>query len=348
MKNTTIFSVAILLIIQTYSCNKATEYEKFENDEETVYPGIGSNFKAIAGNSRVLLQWVPSPDQGISKYVIYWHNGADSLVLSPTTKDPKILEKVFINNLSEAEIYTFTIRSYNTDGKVSIPVILNNVRVLGDYYISGLHNRTINNAKPAIGLNSGGAIIYFNKADSLDVGTLIKFYKRDNVLDSVVMNNKADSIILNDYDIIKSGIEIRSSYITSLQQVAIDTFKVAKAETVPIPVAYLCSGLIQREGVADTIITNEAKTITYNYNTSNIYATILPLFNNASLTLYLRINTDNTVTILPNSGAEASLQITENGPCSFEPATNKFKISLKYLSGALNRNGVIEYVAVKR
>lgn len=50
-----------------------TKYKDLLDKREIVYPGLVSNFKGYQGNLRIRLQWNPSPDPSITRYMIYWN-----------------------------------------------------------------------------------------------------------------------------------------------------------------------------------------------------------------------------------------------------------------------------------
>lgn len=217
-----------LLVIA--SCSKDdTEFKKFLKDGEIVYPGKASTVITKAGNLRAGLWWNPSPDPSISKYVIYWNNNKDSLSVSATTHNPLDTVKVIIPDLKEYT-YTFTVFSYDKEGHKSVPVNVNNVRVFGPLYQSGLLNRAYNATDPYLLKPDGTLQLNFNVPDTINISTVIKYTSKSDVTVEKQLSPSASSIILPDY---KPGTEIqyKSSYIP--EKGALDIFQVTAYSVFP-------------------------------------------------------------------------------------------------------------------
>lgn len=221
-----------LISISFLSCEKKdTDFKNFLGDKEITYPGKVVKPHSRSGNLRAALVWNPSPDPSISKYVIYWNNKADSLVVNSTNHDPADSITAIIPGLSEY-IYSFTIFSYDNKGNRSVPLDINNVKVYGPVYQSGLLNRVYNAANPFTVTQDGNVKLNFLQSDtaSLNVSTVIKYTNRDGVV--VEKNLEPDSIsyTITDY---KSGepVSFRSGYIPV--KGAIDTFYVDNFSTFP-------------------------------------------------------------------------------------------------------------------
>src|SRR5688500_14562311 len=89
----------ILLSIVLFGCGKEdTEFKSFLNDKEIVYPGRMGKILAHPGNKRIGLAWNPSSDPSIKKYVIYWNNKKDSLVVNATSHNTADTVKVVVPN----------------------------------------------------------------------------------------------------------------------------------------------------------------------------------------------------------------------------------------------------------
>src|SRR5216684_1504254 len=147
--------ILLACFITVWGCSKKpTDYRSFLNNSEIVYPGKIAIPQAFPGNGRLMLTWHPSSDPSISKYVVLWNNGADSLVLTATSNNTADTVKCIINNLSEYA-YTFFVYSYDKDGNRSVVTEIDNAQVYGSIYRSGLHNRAQDASQPAI-LNADG------------------------------------------------------------------------------------------------------------------------------------------------------------------------------------------------
>ena len=76
---------SIFLIV---SCSKTpTEYRSFLGESEKIYPGVISNVKVNPGNQRILLTWQPNTDPNVTKYIVYWNNKADSIIIDATSNN---------------------------------------------------------------------------------------------------------------------------------------------------------------------------------------------------------------------------------------------------------------------
>ena len=199
---------------------KDKDYEKYITNGEVVYPGIVSNVSFRAGDRRVQLKWNPSPDLSITKYKIYWNNRKDSQVVNATTHNPGDSVKVLIGGLSEY-VYSFTVHSLDDNGNISIPLLVNNVRIYGPVYRGGLLNRPYNAATPFV-LNANGSVqLNFNTPDTINIATQIRYTNTNaQVKDTILLPGK-NSMVLNDFKF-GTTVQYRSSYIPV--STALDTF----------------------------------------------------------------------------------------------------------------------------
>jgi hypothetical protein len=232
MKNLLNISLFSCLLLGLLSCgNKDKDFKNFLNNKEVTYPGVVAKIHAKSGNLRAALVWNPSPDPSITKYVIYWNNKADSVTINSTNHNTTDSITAVIPGLNEY-IYSFTVYSYDAKGNRSIPLDINNVKVYGPIYQSGLLNRTIDAANPFTVSENGNIRLNFLSRDTsvVNVGTDIKYTNRAGV--EVVKQLKPDSlgITLTDY---KSGapVQFRSGYVPNKN--SIDTFYVSTYGTFP-------------------------------------------------------------------------------------------------------------------
>nr|WP_317236100.1 DUF4998 domain-containing protein [Niabella hibiscisoli] len=252
--------------------------------------------------------------------------------------------KSTISGLGEY-VQDFTIYTYDAAGNRSIGQTLGSVRVYGAIYNSSLRNRT----DSARTINSSDKLIlgFAKVRDTIQVSTKLTYKNNAGVVVNTFLHPDSSTIVLPDW---KEGenILVRSSYIPVRN--SIDTFWVSGTDTIKgkdifyaakIAGTFLCTGTLERQPNPVEPV-NENKDITYQGN--NIFKTILPVFNNTGLTLYLRVNEDNSVTIMPNSGSEASVAITANGPCTFDPIGKSFTVNFTYSNTSnLFRRGSIVY-----
>lgn len=225
-----ISGLLLLLVTVILSCTKDDlAFKDFLKDGEIVYPGRVANIVTKPGNLRTALWWNPSPDPSVSKYVVYWNNNADSVVVTASSHNPTDTIKVVIPNLSEYT-YTFTIYSYDAQGHKSIPIEARNVRVFGPLYQSGLLNRPYNATTPYVVNSNGSVQLNFKTPDTINVNTIIRYTNTAGTsIDKTLL--PADTVItLTDY---KAGTDItyKSSYIPG--KGSLDVFSVADFSTFP-------------------------------------------------------------------------------------------------------------------
>ncbi len=223
-------SIILILAAGVISCVKRdTEFKKFLNGKELVYPGVANNPHSAPGNLRVELLWNPSPDPSIIKYVIFWNNHADSLVYASTDHNPADTLKVIVPNLNEYS-YSFTVFSYDALGNKSIPLDINNVKVYGPSYQSGLVNRAYKVANPYTVSPNGNVTLNFYKIDTAsesfsfahNTSTTIRYTNRSGQAVQKLLYRDS-SITLTDF---KGGstLDFRSTFVPV--KGAIDTFNV--------------------------------------------------------------------------------------------------------------------------
>jgi hypothetical protein len=247
MKNILNISLFCCMLLGLLSCaNKDKDFKTFLGDKELTYPGLVGKIHAKSGNLRAALVWNPSPDPSITKYVIYWNNKADSLTLNSTNHNTSDSITAVIPGLNEY-IYSFTITSYDARGNKSIPLDINNVKVYGPVYQSGLLNRTYDAANPfSIGTNRTIRLNFLPRDTSVvNIGTDIKYINKSGT--EVIRQLKPDSagITLNDYAT-GSVITYRSSYVPVKN--SIDTFYVANYAKFPdVPGTAECSKSLFKE-----------------------------------------------------------------------------------------------------
>ncbi len=234
------FSRALLIFLffcDLLSCSKKpTDYRSFLNGSEIVYPGSVSSISEYPGNGRIQLGWSPSPDPSVSKYVVYWNNYADSLVIPASQHNPSDTIKCVITGLQEY-IYTFFINSYDAAGNKSISTELDNVRVYGPIYQGNLHNRPVNTDSPYVFPGSQPDVtLKFLPPDSINITTIIKYTNNAGTTQQAQLSPDSSSVTLFDY---KPGTTVfyQSAYIP--QRGAIDTFYTATADTFPTIIRYI-------------------------------------------------------------------------------------------------------------
>jgi hypothetical protein len=224
-----VLSMFIVALVYTSCKKKDTEFRDLLGGKELVYPGLPANTNFRSGNKRILLQWNPSPDPTITKYVVYWNNNADSMVVNATSHRPSDTVKVLIPNLQEY-VYSFNIYSFDNAGNKSIPLPLNNARVYGPLYTAGLLNRGYNATTPYAVNSNGSVTLNFITPDTINISTTIRYTNNSNAVVEKLVSADSSSVTLPDY---KAGTNVlyRSAYVPVRN--AIDTFVTNAFDTFP-------------------------------------------------------------------------------------------------------------------
>lgn len=227
-----IFNIAFVCFVSFIfsGCKKyGNDYKDYLENKEIKYSGKISKAGYNTGNLRAELFWNPSPDPSITKYIITWNNGTSTLEQPAATNNPDDTVRVTIPDLDEY-VYSFSVVSYDSKGNKSIATEINNVRVFGPTYIATLLNRAVNSSDPYQFLTDGTLQLNFNKRDTMNVATTIRYTNQLGVIEERQLLAEQNSIIIPNY---KPGtlIQYRSSYIP--QAGSIDDFNVAQFSNFP-------------------------------------------------------------------------------------------------------------------
>ncbi|HWK03415.1 MAG TPA: DUF4998 domain-containing protein [Puia sp.] len=233
MKNN--FNIKITLLISALAvwtgCSKKyTDYKSFLNGQESVYPAAVTNVSIYPGNYRLKLQWNASSDPSITRYIVYWNNYSDSLIVSAKSHNPTDTIRCLINNLQEYT-YTFFINTYDSAGNKSITKEVDNARVYGAIYQNSLHNRPINAANYQ-GYNFPNANtlrLYFLQPDTVNISTHIKYTDNGGNIVDAYLPPDSSSITLANFQL-GSSLSYQSSYVPVTG--AIDTFTAVTPDTI--------------------------------------------------------------------------------------------------------------------
>lgn len=224
------------MLVAAWSCSKKNEnYKALTTGGEIYYPGVIFKPTYRAGNLRTQLLWNPSPDPKIVSYKIYWNNKFDSLTVQSTTHVPTDTVKVLVPSLSEGT-YNFSVYSIDNQGRSSIPISINGVRVYGPIYQSGIFNRGYNADNPfTVNLQTGSVQLNFNqiKLDSVTINTntVIKYVNTGGITKSVSLKPTDSTVLINDFQF-GTVITYQSSYLPFTG--AIDEFTVPNSTTFPM------------------------------------------------------------------------------------------------------------------
>lgn len=231
MKNYKKILAAISFLIVIYACSrKATDYESFLGGKEITYPGAAENVSVLPGKYRLKLEWHPSSDPSITKYVVYWNNYADSIIVQATTHNTQDTIECLIDNLQEYN-YTFFINSYDDKGNKSIVTEVDNARAYGSIYQTNLYNRPVNTDSPfVVSDDQNSVLINFLTPDSINTNTVVRYTNTSGQSVSENLSADSSSILLANYKF-GTAVLYQSSYIPKAG--AIDTFTTTAADTFP-------------------------------------------------------------------------------------------------------------------
>jgi hypothetical protein len=230
MKNLIYILLGCVLLATWYGCQKdnhATDYKNFYNGHEIIYTGAVASTIIEPGNLEMGLKWKASSDPSIVKYVVFYNNKADSVVVNVADKKDSI--RTVIKGLSEYT-YSFTIYSYDAKGNKSIPFEVNNAKVYGPIYAATLLNRAYDAANPYVLNNDGSVKLNFITPDTINIKTVIKYTNAAGVASSAILLPTSNSITLPNF---KAGTPITYQSFYIPERTAIDTFAVATYDTFP-------------------------------------------------------------------------------------------------------------------
>lgn len=227
-----IYNIALISFMSLifWGCKKYNDdYKSFLDNKEIKYSGKIQGPGYNTGNLRAELFWHPSPDPSITKYVISWNNGENTMEVTATTHNPIDLVKVIVPNLNEY-VYAFSVVSYDSEGNKSIATEINNVRVYGSTYSSTLLNRSVNVTEPYVFLPDGTLQLNFNKRDTMNVATTIRYTNTAGAIEERQLLADKNAILIPNYKV-GTVVQYRSSYIPEVG--SIDNFNVTQFANFP-------------------------------------------------------------------------------------------------------------------
>ena len=340
-KNIIYLSIAIMIVLS--ACKKGDEYKSFIPNGEKVYPGIDTAITYHGGNNRGLLEWPASPDQRTSKYVVYWNNRADSIIINAASHNPKDTVKALIDNLAEGT-YTFIINSFDNNGNRSVDVEKNNARVYGPIYQGNLLNRAINNV--TYGLLNKLITINWRLPDAGNTVTNITYTGSDGLGKTIKLSPDSTKLQITNW---KKDTKIYYQSFYKPNALAIDTFAVLNKDSLVVDSK---SGNYMAVGSS------------YNYNADGSYAGVTPFnfvkqlaiiptsglyvfddvgqfANLAKTQVFLMVNPDNTIDV--SGYVSVSAPIVNHptaGKSYYDPVTGNFVLRYKYT----NTDGTVRLI----
>jgi hypothetical protein len=205
---------------------KATDYRSFLDNKEITYPGIISKPMIFPGDGRIRLAWNPSPDPSVTKYVIYWNNYADSIIVPANSHNPSDTVQCLIDNLKEYN-YTLYLFSFDKEGNKSVPTEITNARVFGSIYQGSLLNRPIVNVDYA----DDSLIINWGIPDTINISTTVEYVNVLNQTESIKLRPDENRLAIGNWNL-HSTIYYQSIYKPTSN--AVDSFMVLSKDSVDV------------------------------------------------------------------------------------------------------------------
>ncbi|ANI89895.1 hypothetical protein A9P82_11725 [Arachidicoccus ginsenosidimutans] len=256
-----IFSVALLL----QACTKSTDYRKYYAYGQDVYPATAPDLHAYGGLNRLLLVWGPQVDPSVVKYEIYWNNGggADSMSYTPPSGKTG-LDSVFIDNLSETDVYTISIYSYDAKGNKSIPVELQNAVVYGSIYSSNLTNRGFTYDYFGGG-NDTTYLNWFANTDTSNLTTKVWYTDKSGKVQTIFIPADSSGLMKIPNMVLNSTVYYQSGYKPSSNSP--DTFYTSKPDT--LIVNYRFAGTYTWTALSGNNVNSGTSTVILSSSTDN-------------------------------------------------------------------------------
>jgi hypothetical protein len=218
--------LALLLAGVVASCKKMDDYKKFADGGEITYPATFDSLKVIPGNGRVMITGLLNGDPNVTSYRVYWNSGSDSLENTFVRKGGTDTLKQIIDKLPEGPM-TFTLRTYDSRGNRSIPMVVTG-NVYGANYQASVTERGNRAILGTSFLADGSAQFTWADVDAY-VGVLgmrIRYYDAyDQLRDTIIVSKLKNQVsTVPGVSILKP---IAYSTLFLPEPVGIDTFTVA-------------------------------------------------------------------------------------------------------------------------
>lgn len=215
-----------LTLLGLGACQKMDEYKKFADGGEITYPSTFDSLKVIAGNGRAMITGILKGDPRVTQYRVFWNSGRDSLEAAFARSGGVDTLKQIVPNLPEGPI-TFTVRTYDTKGNRSIPMIVTG-NVYGPSFQASVDQRGNRVVLSTAFQQDGSAVVRWANVDAY-VGVLAM---QVHYLDA--LNQVRDTIVPvqlsgQSTTIPQVGIKQPMRYTTLYlpEKAGIDTFRVA-------------------------------------------------------------------------------------------------------------------------
>jgi hypothetical protein len=224
MNNRYKISAAALAVLALAACSKMdSNYNDFWKNGEKVYPASPDSLHVFSGRNRVKINWLIIGDPSVSKAVVYWNNGTDSLEKPITYHNDGGADTitVILDNLPEGT-YSFDIYTYDKQGNRSVDA---NVvgKVYGDSYQKALLGRLV---KSAAYVDDTLRVQWGDPADASATGSEITYTDTTGKTRTRMVATDADTTVIADYSMQASRyIGYRTLFLPD--STAIDTFATA-------------------------------------------------------------------------------------------------------------------------
>ncbi|MGV8090382.1 MAG: DUF4998 domain-containing protein [Mangrovibacterium sp.] len=126
-------------------------HQEYWDRGEEIYTGVIDSLKAFPGDNRVKFTWQINSDPRITKIVIYWDEGMDSVIVNVTRTQTGTLNMETLFNIPEGS-YIFEFVTKDDEGHRSLSTE-RTVEIYGEKYASLLRNRVIKSMNISEGNN---------------------------------------------------------------------------------------------------------------------------------------------------------------------------------------------------
>lgn len=357
MKRQIIYIVMIAVVVQLSffaSCTKPDDYKKYLASGPQVYPGNADSLQALSGRYRIQLSWLLISDPTITKSIVFWNDGKDSLIVPVKRTDDVDTVRVIIDNLEE-QTYTFEVFTYDKAGHKSVGSAVSG-RVLGSNYEATLNNWTVVQSAmiPAAPPYSAAVVVWNTFYVKGLIGTKVKYKDADGnqrflfvPADSTGQTSAATSLL----DKFVPGDSFTYSTMYSGETGSIDTFYATWQTATPLVAnkyegSYHATGKRYNfdasgnyVGEVDIDATRDLSTLAAD---SCSISTIANLGAYNGTVFYLKVNADNTVSFsgyLQNNTASPITNIP-SVISTYDPSTKTFNVHYMYT----NTDGSYRYM----
>lgn len=189
-------------------------YKEFIKGGEIIYVGKADSVLFHSGKNRAKLSLIVS-DPNISKMMLYWNGGEDSLVVDINKTNRVDTVEAIIENLEE-RFYSFEVYTTDDHRNRSIKSLVEG-QVYGNEYLASRYHRAIEN----ISYLGDQAIISWFNPEGNEIGSEIRYIDKDGVATTVFVPISETNTTLNNV-VLGGSIDYRTWH--RPDSLAIDTF----------------------------------------------------------------------------------------------------------------------------